>query len=390
MNNKTKRVFLLAVSIMAINHGHSTECSSVDLRTGPNNPFQELNIESQGNHGTCYAYAGATMANYSMMQNQGNAVANISPLELAALANHPSNNGTLDSGNSGTALRALANQGTYCPREHLTSWLNQHIGPGSEAIMISILQGSLSPENRRNFMNQVRRFRANYDSVLANAPDRIPESARSGTSLGRSAIRRELLVQAEGRRLLEEMMPDCVHCGPRAPLADILEHFEFMDSMVRWMVNHEDANEKDIFGQIIEIACQYQRVPLPADFSIRNIRNLEDAPFVARLDRILEAPGANPPGLSMCAQVLDHPDYDGVEMNRGVRVYSNSDECRSHAIVVIARRNHPTRGCQYLIRNSWGSFPGTNYHASYQFEDGGVWMSSEQIAHSAVEIISVR
>ena len=389
MLHKILIIAVLVASLCTSEIGLTTECSAIDLRSQPNGPFSQLITESQGSHGTCYAYAASSMYNYSSIQREGFDIDQVSPLELAAIDSHPSSAGSLSSGNPTTALRALQRQGSYCPRQHLVSWLNEHIGPGSEAMIISILQGSLSETARQDFMSRVREFRINYDRLQAEDTFAIPPSGLSGASLARARIRRDQLIQSRARQFAEEMLPDCVSCEPRGPLRHITEHFEFLNNISNWLVNHQEADEKSIFKQIISFACRDHRQELPFIPSLHVENSPSNSIFISSLNRILERSNTIPPSLSMCATVFNQPSYNGIAVRNGHRSYRNRQDCRSHSILVIARRNNPNRGCEYLIRNSWGITPGGNYHSSYQFEDGGVWMSEDQIKRSALEIISV-
>ncbi len=373
-------VFLLAITIFSGGQLQAQSCSAIDLRRTANSPLTSLPIENQGEHGTCYAYAGATQSNYYMLSHGFDINAQVSPLELAIVSSRLRHQSSLDGGVVGQALAALRANGSYCPRSHLQAWFRQHIAGATEANMVSILQGRLAPEARREFMRNIENFHRDYRASLARESS-PPASMLSSGTLARRRLRESELTMRRGRDLLVQAMPDfCVDCIRELNVVERREHYLFMDRMVRWLMAHESANDTEIFAEIVDIACQGHRLPsnvLPTNISYRQDSN---SALIQRLNGELESAQAAPPSIEMCSQVLAQPNYQGVHMNPGnVRMPIDGDECGNHAVLVIARRPHGVHGCQYLIRNSWGGKHFGNYHSSFEFEDGGVWLTTEQI-----------
>jgi hypothetical protein len=123
--------------------------------------------------------------------------------------------------------------------------------------------------------------------------------------------------------------------------------------------------------------------------------NTERAPDIrARLHRLLTRAGAQPVGISICANVLQSAaPWRGTSFSTS----DNTLHCAAdasiglgadgrHAVVVVGQRwNTGNNRCEFLVRNSWGT--GCNsYAAGMECSGGQVWVNEADLSENTFRV----
>ncbi len=290
-------------------------CRSVDLHRGKSSPLRTIPVQDQNGTGICYAEVASLLVDYERALIGENIKNDLTdPVYLAWAYNYQNawiGNDTLSGGYALATLQATRDAGGVCTQADVTFALS--------ALKADI---QISHAQLLKILNELFMSR----SVLA--PPSVSHYVATSTVLDKANLNPHWGIDA---------------CSVRTVSKEILDFAtDLRDNAATEVLETLFAN------------CQSVRRQIPVPKLIRHEYGT-DLEIKSYVDQGMDA--HFPVSISLCANVLDDLPYRGLNGStislRGAK-YNIREGCRSHAVAVTARR--PTSsGCQYLVRNSWGS-----------------------------------
>lgn len=278
------------------------DCASVDLNSSPTSPLRKIPVEDQDGSGLCYAYVGATLANFWHIQNGGNPAQGVSPIYLAHLFHKDTESKEVSGGNVFGAIQSLKTSGN-CPNTRAESLLKRWSVQGLNHVQVLALI-----ESAKNLANK------SASNILSLSQKLFGSSAFDSRA--------------------EENRAGC---------------FQTFQNANQFLKSLPSFNSNQLLHDLFT-SCKplESKVHIPAPI---RLTTGTDGTFNTAMENTLSE--GKPAALSLCANLFNIPNFKGITSGPK-RDFIRGKDCESHAVVLTGMKRFNGE-CRVLIRNSWGS-----------------------------------
>jgi hypothetical protein len=336
------RAALLSLGLLSASVADASNCTPV-LKA------RNLPVYDQGETNTCYAFA-ATQAFDSWRQGHG---AKVPPLSSAPEA----------------AFRFTAMKGEQ-------GWKDVQNGSPFRTLRLLVSEGSCPYVSAHDFSHDQLGSRWDQYERLAKArreyfyqKERIEEGKSSSGWLSSKTPRQRQ------QEVVSEVACDVVH--PKLSADQLSNWTSFVEEAI-------DTRDTLTFMKTVFTAgCKEPgRLKAPGGPSAKfyeldaNANVKSSAPVMrSHIDSVLAGGGGSIPTISYCPNVLSAPGAREVQWSRKQGQFTCFSG-GSHASVVVGRRPGARGGCEYLVRNTWGT--SCNQYA-YPCQRGEIWVPANEL-----------
>ncbi|MGE3609241.1 MAG: hypothetical protein AB7I27_06600 [Bacteriovoracaceae bacterium] len=297
-----KYLFLFFISLKIF-----ADCSSQNLITEPNSPFNNIPVYNQEDSRICYAYTAAQMMDYHLIKN-GAKDRSIHPLWAALTINKRIDQPSLPTGSTALTINSMrhASNCDYAQVvEAVKEWTK--ISGMSENELISFLD--LFYEN-------------------------IQKAKKKKSFFKRNKLTEEELDQIYADSVGTQMLNSCIQ----------LEEWVSLYAQIKLLAS---LTPTEIFSSILEKKCLNgeklkNKTPKAVDIFKKRNKSLADE-INSYLTQTHE-----PIGINYCTNFWQTPNYQGYLNNK------LSKDCLMHASIIVGQKE-VNQQCQYLIRDTAGS-----------------------------------
>ncbi|MBS1957986.1 MAG: hypothetical protein JST80_00800 [Bdellovibrionales bacterium] len=331
-------------------HAACNPNDNIDLRAVYPSVFDSLRVPDQGRIGLCYAYAASTLIDFYRIKMKSDRydIFNTDPIDAAQAGTLESQDGDIEGGHVCDVVNGMVKRGV--------GYVSSQYNPAQMLDLGSKTQLQAVRNIFAEYLNEPKKFKV-VDPKFFPPAKRASLPASQKTYLKKFDA---LLVWLKGELLARKMDLK------KIPSDD--EIFAFIqDNHVR----NDYANFPIKFEMFIANDSTNR-----LSFKMPNLRctaekGLYDGySYMNQLDITLTYQKL-PIGIEMCAKALTQKGYKGY-----AEPMKAKSDCGLHALVVIGRR-FGSRGCEYLIRNSWGN----DYNGyAYPKDDGDVWIPEDALS----------
>lgn len=324
-------------------HASCNYGQDLDLRVTHSEIFRYLPISDQGKVGVCYAHAAATLIDFYRMKLKSDRAGVLSthPIDAAQAGTLQAQDGDMEGGHICDVVDGMVKRGVGYVDTPLTTRQILDLGLQTQVQAVNRVYVDYLGEGSKNFKPVDPKF--------------FPATARKKLTPGQ----KRYLERMDG--VVAWVRAEIVRRGITTPRTDAEIYAFLQDNHVRndyasfpvkfemWIAG--DGRDRPSF-RMPHLACK------------RTTGLYDGNSYLGDLDRALDYQHV-PVGIDLCSNILTSKSYRGYADGGKLKA-----DCRPHAVLVIGKR-FGRQGCEYLIRNSWGS--GYSGYA-WPVDQGDVWV----------------